>query len=291
MNVGLGLLGISPRRYPAVAAKAEELGFESCWQSEHLIWPATMPPQYPYTEDGMPPVVGHPPIFDPWVTLGSIAGATSRIRLGTNIFILPLRHPIITARAVTTLDFISNGRVILGCGVGWLESEFRALGLDPRTRGRRTDEAIVALKKLWTGEVVSHDGEFYPFEDVHFTPRPVQRPHPPIIIGGDSRAALRRAAELGDGWIAIGRGADEAFGDRVQQLHRMRQACGRGAEPFEVTIGAGPNPTVDSIRKLEAAGATRVTMHLAMQGYGSPSVEQASAMLEDIAERILRHLD
>ena len=163
MNIGFGLMGVSPRRYPLIVAKADELGFESCWQPEHLIWPAIMPPQYPYSGDGYPPVTTETPAFDPWVNLSFIASATTKLKLGTNVYILPLRDPFVTARAVGTLDYVSGGRVLFGCGVGWLEDEFNLTGLGFKNRGSRTDEIIEILKKLWTEDVTEFHGKHYDF--------------------------------------------------------------------------------------------------------------------------------
>src|SRR5258708_12156641 len=124
MDFGFSLGGINPRNYPAVAAKAEACGFTVAWQPEHLIWPAAMPPQYPYSADGYPPVTIKTPTFDPWINLALAASTTTSLRVGTSVYILPLRHPLITARSVSTLDFISRGRAILGIGVDCLQAEF-----------------------------------------------------------------------------------------------------------------------------------------------------------------------
>lgn len=291
MKVGFGLWGVSPLLYPAICTKAEELGFEFVWHWDHLVWPATMPPQYPYTADGVPPATVETDAFDPWVALATIASVTTKLTLGTNVYILPLRHPIVTARAVSTLDFVSNGRVLVGCGVGWLEDEFRIMGEDFHTRGKRTDEIVAILKQLWSGEVKGWDGQHYQFEPVSFRPLPVRKPHPPLLFGGDTPAALRRAARLGDGWLAIGKGGESEFPERVAFLRKERAACGRADEPFEITVGAGPNPTADSIRRLQAAGASRVTVApWPPPEKGSPTVEHAVAGMEAFAERVLRHL-
>jgi probable F420-dependent oxidoreductase len=291
MKIGFGLMGVSPRRYPPIVARADELGFDAVWQPEHLIWPATMPPQYPYAEDGYPPVTVNTPTFDPWVNLAFVASHTKNIMLGTNIYILPLRDPFVTARAITTLDFLSSGRVLAGVGVGWLEDEFVLTGLDYHTRGARTDEIIQILRKLWTEEVTEFHGKHYNFGPVRFVPKPVAKPHPPILVGGDSEAAIRRAARYGDGWISIGRGAEEEFDARVKRLHELRRAYGRDHLPFDVVTGAGPDPTVDSLRRLEERGATRITVQpWPPPERGSPTVEHAIAGLERFAERILSKL-
>ena len=147
MKIGIPLFRLRHTQMAAVARRAEELGFESVWLPEHLVLPTQFESRYPYSEDGLPPVTPDAPILDPLMLLTHIAAATSRIRLGTNIFILPLRHPIVTARLATTLDVLSGGRLSLGIGVGWLEEEFRAVGVDFQTRGRRTRECVMALER------------------------------------------------------------------------------------------------------------------------------------------------
>ncbi len=291
MKIGFNLAGISPRRYPLIVAKADELGFESCWQPEHLIWPAKMPPQYPYSEDGLPPVTVDVPTFDPWVNLAFAAAGTTQIKFGTNVYILPLRHPFVTARAVITLDYVTGGRAILGCGVGWLEEEFELAGLESKNRGARTDEIVEILKKLWTEDVIEFHGKYYDFGPVKFQPKPVAKPHPPIEFGGDSIAALRRAARIGDGWLSIGAGAQEEFEERVKQLTQWRKEYGREKEPFDFTVGAGPEPTADTIKRLEEKGATRVLVTpWPTPERGSPTVEHASRGMEEFANRVMAKL-
>src|SRR5436305_1914895 len=150
MKLGLNLVMVRPDHMPAIAARAEVLGYESVWVPDHLFFPAQIASSYPYSSDGSFPFPLDAPLFDPWLVLLQIAQATSTIKLGTAVYVLPLRHPFVTARAVTTLDVFSGGRAILGVGAGWLAEEFTALGLDPRTRFSRTEEAIEILRALWT---------------------------------------------------------------------------------------------------------------------------------------------
>ena len=227
VKFGMAMMGLSPRWYPEVALAAEQNGFESIWMPEHLILPATMPPTYPYSESGYAAITGETPMFDPWVVLGSVASVTSTIRLSNNIYVLPLRHPIITARAVVTLDRISGGRVTLGAGVGWLEEEFEVMGENFENRGRRTDEIIGILRDLWTGEVVEHHGEFYDFGPVQCRPKPLQTPSIPIEIGGHGAPALRRAGRLADGWVEVASGTYERFTERLAVVNQARQEAGR----------------------------------------------------------------
>jgi probable F420-dependent oxidoreductase len=257
MKFGTSIMGVSFRSYPEVAAAYEENGFESIWIPEHLVFPAEMPPTYPYTESGYPPVTSDTPSYDPWVVLSYIACATQRIRLATNIFILPLRHPLQTARSVVTVDRVSGGRVTLGVGVGWLSDEFDYLGLDFADRGRRTDAAIEAIRRLWSDDVIEVHDEHFRFGPVKFNPKPLQQPSIPIEVGGTSGPALRRAGRLGDGWIEIGSVDLDQFKSRLGVVMDARRAAGRTG-PFEVTASAALAGDVDGYRRLAEAGATRV---------------------------------
>jgi probable F420-dependent oxidoreductase len=257
MKFGTSIMGVSFRAYPEVAAAFEDNGFESIWIPEHLVFPAHMPPTYPYSDSGYPPVTPETPSYDPWVVLGYIAAATGRIRLATNIYILPLRHPIQTARSVVTLDRVSGGRVTLGIGVGWLQDEFDYLGLDFAGRGHRTDAAITAIRRLWSEEVIEVHDDYFDFGPVKFNPKPLQKPSIPIEVGGTSKPALRRAGRLGDGWVEVGSSDLDEFTARLAVVRQARQAAGRTG-PFEVTAGAGLVGDLDGYRRLEEVGATRV---------------------------------
>jgi len=256
MKFGVFMIGLSPRHYPDIALAAEENGFESIWMPEHLILPAEMPPTYPYSESGYAAIDGDTPMYDPWVVLGSVANATRTIRLATNIYVLTLRHPFVTARSVITLDRISGGRVTLGAGVGWLEEEFEAAGQDFADRGRRAEEIIGILRRLWTDEVIEHHGEFYDFGPVKFRPKPLQTPNIPIEIGGHGPPALRRAGRIGDGWVEVGSKTFEVLEARMAVVEKARRDAGREHEPFEFTCGLGND--VAKVRRCEDLGITRV---------------------------------
>jgi probable F420-dependent oxidoreductase len=257
MKFGTSIMGVSFRSYPEVAAAYEDNGFESIWIPEHLVFPAEMPPTYPYSDTGFPPVTSDTPSYDPWVVLGYLAAATTRIRLATNIFILPLRHPLQTARSVVTVDRVSGGRVTLGIGVGWLADEFDYLGLDFADRGRRTDAAIDAIRRLWSEDVIHVRDEHFQFGPVKFSPKPLQQPSVPIEVGGASGAALRRAGRLGDGWIEIGASDLDDFRRKLAIVLEARRDAGRTG-PFEVTASGAMAEDLDGYRRLEEAGATRV---------------------------------
>lgn len=207
MDLGLHLAASGPEAQPEqllrFVRRAEELGFFCVTVADHIVIPKKIASPYPYTLDGKYPGAGHH--LEQLTVMSFLAGATRRIRFVASVMIAPYRHPVVVAKMLSTLDFLSHGRVILGLGVGWLREEFAAVGAPPfEDRGRVTDEYIRALKELWTKDNPAFEGSYYKFSRLTFLPKPVQKPHIPIWIGGHSRRALRRAAELGDGWHPIG---------------------------------------------------------------------------------------
>jgi probable F420-dependent oxidoreductase len=239
---------------PAVAEVADVLGFESVWVPEHLVFPVEITGS---PHPGVSPRLLRPdiPTYDVLVFLATIAVRTSRVRLGTWVYNLALRHPLVSARAVQTLDIVSGGRVVLGVGAGWLEGEYAAAGVDFASRGTRLDECIDALRELWSADAPRFDGAHVAFPPVTFEPKPIQG-SVPIHVGGESRAALRRAAARGDGWLGMAHDVDSAA-DRVRSLRDLRQQAGRDDAPFEVTVGATPRDR-DELAAFAAAGVDRV---------------------------------
>jgi probable F420-dependent oxidoreductase len=244
-----------PRRWGDIATAAEAAGFESVWVPEHLIMPVTMTgaPNTPHA--GEPPISASTPAFDPWVQIASMVARTTTLRFGTNVYNIGLRHPFITARSITTLDAVSEGRIEIGIGSSWLSQEWQAMQLPFETRGRRVDETISVIQRLFTEEVIEHSGEFFQFQPVGFLPKPVQKPWPPMHIGGDSPAAMRRAAELGDGWIPMEQTPD-SLPSNLDKVRRLREEAGRTG-PFQVTLPARVS-SLDEVRRFEEAGATRL---------------------------------
>jgi probable F420-dependent oxidoreductase len=260
MKVGVPLFFLRPDHMAGVARRAESLGFESVWVPEHLVFPPKFASKYPYSADGVPPVTTDMPLLDPLMILAHLAAVTSTIRLGTNVYVLPLRHPIVTARLAVTLDVLSRGRLSLGIGVGWLAEEFRAVGVDFDTRGGRTREAVRVMKTLFTESEPSFRGRHFAFDPVKFEPKPVQKPHPPFIFGGETDAALRRAAALGDGWYGVGHDPETAAG-QVTKLRTLRADAGRSNAPFEYTVShKGGMLDRDTVRRYEDAGVDRVVV-------------------------------
>jgi probable F420-dependent oxidoreductase len=256
MKIGL-LLNVSPRNWVPFTQAAEQAGFESVWIGEHLILPQHVAGHPGVSAEDEPAISSDVPLYDPWLQIAYLAGQTKQIRLGTSVYNLGLRHPFVTARAVTTADVASGGRIEFGIGVSWLEAEWDAVQLPFATRGRRTDETIQILKRLFTEEVISHDGEFFKFGPVKFVPKPSQSPWPPFLIGGNSKAAIRRAALAGDGWLPMPQTIEKTAAD-MRQLESLRREANR-TQPFSVTVlDTQAPPTLESIRRYEAIGVDRV---------------------------------
>lgn len=280
MKIGVPLFLLRPEKMAAVARRAEELGFESVWLPEHLVFPTEIQSRYPYAD--APPINPSTPLLDPLVLLAQVAAVTSRIRLGTNIYILPLRHPLTTARMGVTLDIVSQGRFTLGVGAGWLREEFDAVGIDFETRGARLRECVRALRALWTEPEPKFDGKFYSFGPVKFEPKPVQKPHLPIVFGGETPAALRRAAALGDGWYGVNH-TPESAAQRTAELRQLLRAAGRGDATFEMTISCGiPTLNAGQVRAYEDAGIDRIVVLPWKRG------REAEEKLVALAEAVLR---
>ena len=259
VKLALNLIRIRPDRMPELAARAEALGYESVFVPDHLAFPVEFGSKYPGTRDGSFPYPRDTPLYDPLIALMQIARATRSIRLGTAIYLLALRHPIASARAVSTLDALSGGRAILGIGVGWLEEEFSALGIDPRTRFSRTEECVQAVRALWTEKQPEFHGKHFDFGPLWFEPKPLCQPHPPILFGGDSDKAMRRAVRLGDGWLSGGmhRGID-GIAERVARIAEWRAELG-ATRPFGVSI-LDANPDEHALVSMAELGVERVVV-------------------------------
>jgi probable F420-dependent oxidoreductase len=265
---------------PSLAQRAEELGFESVWIPEHLVLPARITSRYPYSADGVPPFTTDTPHLDPLILLTQIAAVTSRIRLGTNIYLLPLRHPIVAARLVMSLDVVSNGRLTLGVGIGWLAEEFDAVGIDFRTRGARARECIRVLKTLWTDSEPEFHGRFFSFGPLKFEPKPVQKPGPPIVLGGETEAALKRAAALGDGWYGVGH-TPQTVEVQVKKLRRLLEKAGRETKPFEITVShAAGTLSREDVERYGEVGVDRIVVLPWRRG--REAIEQSERLAEGL---------
>jgi probable F420-dependent oxidoreductase len=283
MKFGFMMLGV-PLKYQAECVqRAEQRGFESAWLPEHLIMPAEMPASYPYTADGKPGIAVTTPLFDAWIQMSYLAAVTKTLRFGTAIYILPLRHPLITARALVTLDRLSGGRVILGVGSGWLKEEFDAVGLPFNQRGKLMDEIIPLLRRLWSEEVITHDGPHYKFGPVRFEPKPLQKPSIPIEIGGAAPPALRRVAAMGDGWVEPGSPDLGALQAQIATIQQLREQFGRAHLPFEVTVIANNIfNTPDEVRRAAEIGITRIVVSPLNSPYAPLGTFKAQTYVEFI---------
>jgi probable F420-dependent oxidoreductase len=193
----------TPEALETLVQRGEALGFASVMIADHLVFPVTIKSKYPYTVTGVFP--GQGDVLDQLSLMAFVAAKTTRLRLVTSVMIVPYRNPVLTAKALATIDVLSRGRVTVGVGVGWMREEFEALGApDFDRRGAVTDEYLRVFKTLWTESPASFSGRFYRFDSLRCLPQPVQKPHPPIWVGGHSKPALRRAAQLGDGWHPVG---------------------------------------------------------------------------------------
>lgn len=255
MKFGIALGALNPHFHVDATLEAERLGYESVWLPEHLVFTRTMT-RSPHPGENIPPVPPTAPIYDAFAYLGYLAGRTERVRLGTHVYNIGLRHPFTAARGVQTVDLLSGGRFEFGIGASWLEQEWEAAELDFATRGRRVDEAVAVCKQLWTEETISHHGEFFNFDEVVFEPKPVQRPWPPILVGGESKAALRRAARLGDGWIGMGHTLESAQ-PQIAVLRELLADEGRDPATFQFVLG-GPIESRDDVARWEDVGVTRM---------------------------------
>ena len=274
---------VDPANAVELLQAAEEAGFESAWTVEHTVVPLGYASQYPYSPTGRMGPRDDMPIPDPLIWMAYMAAATSRIRLATGILILPQHNPVITAKQVASLDGMSGGRIILGIGVGWLKEEFDTIGAPFAERGARTDEYIGVMRALWSMEKPSFHGEFFDFENAYCLPQPPAG-RVPIVVGGHSKAAARRAGRLGDGFFP----ARETRVDLIAVARETAEAHGR--DPGEVEITASVPADLAELDALAALGVARVLIPVSpFPGMGATvgTPEEALAW----KSRIERHAD
>ena len=252
---------VEPEAAVSFARAAEAAGFESLWTVEHVVVPAGYRSTYPYSRSGRMPGGDDAPIPDPLVWLAYVAGATSTIRLGTGVLILPQRQPVVVAKELATLDVLSRGRVLLGVGVGWLEEEFAAVGVPFAERGARTDDHIGALRALWSQDRATYHGPFTSFTECLSRPQPIAGTIP-VHIGGHSEVAARRAGRLGDGFFPA-QGSHDRLAALFSLARETARRAGRDPEAIELTAAGdgcfGPG-ALDEVAALAALGVTRVVV-------------------------------
>ncbi len=283
MKIGISLGQLRPDLWAEVTGEADRLGFESVWMPEHLVIPVQLAGS-PFAGSDHPPIPPDIPVFDVFAYLAFLAGRTEQIHFGTQVYNIGLRHPFVVARAVTTLDVVSGGRAEFGVGASWLREEWEAVGLDFASRGRRVDETIGVCRRLWSEPTVEHHGEFFDFGPVMFEPKPVQAPWPPLHIGGDGAAALRRAAQLGDGWIPMNHTVEQ-IPAAAARIARLRQEAGRPG-PAEITLGAGATDR-DGLRRYADAGVGRALVK--PWGRSSEALEGIRRFADEVLPHVRDH--
>lgn len=263
MKVGVQT-GFSGATSPELIAEfgkiVEERGFHSIWVPEHVVFFRDYASQYPYSEDGKIP--GNPDgVMEPLTALTFVAAHTERIRLGTGVLLVPQRNPIYTAKQVADVDYLSKGRLDFGIGIGWLREEFAALGVPWERRADRTRECIAVMKTLWCDEVSSFKGEFYDLPECLQNPKPVQKPHPPLYFGGESEPALRRVAELGQGWFGYNLTPDELVAN-LKRLDRLLAEAGRSRSDIKIQVSPRGRYDSDMLARFRDAGVDQVVLPL-----------------------------
>jgi probable F420-dependent oxidoreductase len=287
-----------------LAQRAEAVGFDSLWVGDHIIIPRHVQSFYPYASDGASPFAPDQPYCEPLSVLHFLAGCTQRVRLGTDVLIIPYRHPVLTAKILATLDVLSEGRMILGAGVGWMQEEFEALGLRTYTeRGAVTNEYLRLFKELWTKDEPVFQGQYYQVSGIGFQPKPVQQPHPPIWIGGHTGPALRRAAELGDGWLPIGQSPPAILepaelARKIARLRALTRQAGRPEEavalgfstPIAFERASGPSRQMMRGQPEEIAADLRQYQALGVQHFIFNFRLDSVAGVQETMERIAREV-
>ena len=264
-----------------MARTAEALGFESLWCAEHPIMPVQSTSRFPGSADGVIPE-SYSHFIDPFVALARASGVTTTLNLGTGITLVPERNPLLLAKEISTLDLFSGGRFLFGIGTGWHREETTIMGGDFDHRWSQAREAILAMKELWTKAEAEFHGKYYDFPPVRSYPKPAQKPHPPVILGGHARSVLQRIVEWADGWLPNRATPAEVATSRGKLDAMARQA---GRDPASISISAFGQPADrELVRSFHDAGANRVIIR-------PPSAQTEQAMrveLERIAEAVLR---
>jgi probable F420-dependent oxidoreductase len=287
MQFGIHLLGLGRRAAVAdhiTATKAaEELGYHSVWINDHVIIPTQHASHYPYAADGRPSFTPDDFFYDPFVLLAAVAAHTETIRLGTSVAVIPYRPPILTAKAVATLDVVCGGRFIFGVGVGWFAEEMELFGVPFKERAKVTRDYLDTMKALWTAERPRVPGLQAQSSEVGFSPKPIQKPHPPLWFGGETRAALKRVVQQGDGWFPAFVSPEE-FGSKAAELKRL--CAEQGRDFSSLTLCAFPTNraffTLDAIRTYRQHGASILLAPL-----GSAKVEEFIAQMQQFRDAVM----
>ena len=271
-----------------IARFAEEMGFYGLMSGDHAVYPESIVPNYPYSENGVPPMQPHDEYPDQTAIFAAMAAVTSKLLFTCGVYVLPLRNPHEVARASATLAILSDNRFILGVGIGWMKEEFDIYGVDFHQRGKITDEIIEVLQSLWSGQMVEYHGAHFDFPRVQLSPAPST--HPPIYVGGSSEIALRRAARVGGGYIGAGTAPDDV-GPLLQRLNELRQEYGRDHLPFEAMLGISAAPSLKLYQRLADDGLESTVAPPFQYALGKKhsTVDEKKQSMETYAESIMRH--
>jgi probable F420-dependent oxidoreductase len=270
-----------------IARFAEELGFHGLMSGDHAVYPESISPDYPYSDSGMPPMQSDDEYPDQTAIFAAMAAVTTKLHFTCGVYVLPLRNPHEVARASATLAILSDNRFILGAGVGWMKEEFDIYSVEFRTRGKRTDEMIEVLHKLWRGGMVEHRGEHFDFPRVQLSPAPATPP--PIYVGGASEVALKRAAR-NDGYIGAGT-LPQDVAPLLKRLEELRREYGRDHLPFEAMLGISAEPSLDLFKQLQDDGleSTVAPPFMYSMGKRHSGIDEKKRVMEQFAEDIIRH--
>lgn len=267
----------------AVARTVEAAGLDSVWVADHVVLPMASRSDYPYAKNM--PFAPEDGFFEALTELAVIAGATERITLGTSVLVMPMRHPVMTAKVAATIDVLSGGRLTLAMGAGWWEEEFEALDAPFPKRGKRFDEQIRLMRKLWTEGTTSFDGEFYSLDEIACEPRPLQQNGPPLLIGGMGPPAWRRAAALGDGWHAVGV-HEETLVEGMNEIRGRAEAAGRDASEISFSTSTvlpeDRDAAIRRVRRLKRIGISHVVLETNLSDY-----TEICQVIEDFAASTL----
>lgn len=285
MKFACALAFNDPTHFLELARTADECGWDWFAVSDHVVYPEKIESAYPYAKDGKPYWSSSTPWPDPWTAIAAMAAVTKRLSFLTNIFILPARNPVLVAKQIGTVAAIAGGRVALGVGTGWMKEEFELLEVDFHTRGKRLNEGIEVLRTLWKGGMVEYHGKHYDFDRLEMSPVP---PSPvPILVGGLSEVALKRAARLGDGWIGVQHTTAE-LRELLAKIQVLRKEYGTDDKPFENVVASTDSFDVDGYRRLEDLGATTLTTVPWIFYGGDPnSLEEKKDALKRFADDVI----
>ena len=286
MRVGLHALGIGPGAdravIDAVAKAADDHGFATLWAGEHVVMVDDSASEYPYSDDGKIAVPAVADWLDPLICLSFIAAATTRIGIATGVLLLPEHNPVHVAKQAASLDRLSNGRFTLGIGIGWSREEFDALGVPFAHRAKRTAEYVAAIRTLWRDDIASFSGSFVDFDAIRVNPKPVRDRHIPIVLGGNSDAALRRVVRWGDGWYGFNLDGVAAVADRVELIGQLCRDAGRDRAEFRLAV-ALTQPRPEDVSALAKLGIDELVIVAAPPH----DVDEVPGWAADLAQRWL----